>query len=1394
TEAGRPFTIQPHVLLRDADAALATNSYALVTASISNDPGKSIFHNPGTTLLQGTKVVRSQQGTARFTDLSINKASIGQGTTNSGYTLIFSYLAASTSTGKFNIRPASWTDLLIPSFDPYSFQPLTSIAGRPLARQPVVYLVDAFKNLVQPSQVPTGTVLRVSISSGVLLADGGVVRYTNLRLDTAAKGYTLAFNTSALRVVSDPFQVVHSPPALLVLTAISQTTPADQPLATQPTVTLVDLFGNPVLDETVHAGVSAAPGTNARGTVNVRLLTPTGAFANLPPLPPAAGQAPNSANMTGGFAYYTDLALRQVLSGYLLEFSVQLTSGTLRANSSSVGVTPGRAAGICNMSLTGRCSAGAPCLNDAEIACIDTFGNVQRACTICDSCDAALVDPAISARCALGKVCTKIIAAPEGGLLSGEGDCFDPLDASPLPCALLTSGAVGARIANVVMSLASPRYQLKFFTLLQDPNNLSSAVEYSYETRPFNVTPPGPMIESVLFSKELHILHIKFDKLTNRNEVPGVAQGENSCSNNLDAAFQATLGTDPRCSWTDRRTLEIVLGAGATVDTATRILLSPLSSITFTSEFDDTTMTSLPATTIVGVIVDGVATGDFLPAFSAALPVPQQVITGTRNLSACQLVNADASLSNGHGGKPFTEIGWTLDFMTSFAEAGILAPEHDAVFLNRYISFSSVLASEVSNTTLKLRPNTPVLPQSFMTISGLPGFAPKYYDYAVLFTTGSVTYGTLQVGVHVGQWQPLANGEAILVLQVDAEAHLPSDADTVLWFEMLNPRFETPRRTPAITVSCFRCSCVGQLSCTLGENVFDMDFPKQPLLIGMDCDVSFGVDDFHITALSSSISEATMVNSAVNNLALSFTTDMDMPSGSSVVLDGFTPVTGGWDGAICLKGRDSDVFDCQACAKPTASGAPARHGYLHKASGRLTMTVRNGTRIHAGREYQVSFEMRNPAAFSRDLCVNLNQLLCPSTTKPVMTLFSPKNARLFASKAPGFTGDLLLQGNVLGAGVISKFTEARVSEGTQVQGLRNMLIFDFAVNEILPKGTMLTISGLKGLVGVASGELGIFSSRPKCFTWAGKEDTGLITITGENAVFQTKISEKCRIEAFEAVQMVFQVMNPTSRQASGSALAITAAYSACASCVETCGCVGRSDAAITVPATAMEGTVLQAASALAFSSVVIAESNEVAGEKNTLRIATAFPIPLLPGSNITVNSSGLTASSFDGAVTIPVTLTLSGAATTLTGRVVNGAVVFTLTARVAQGAAVQIAITLRNRPAPLLAGSVDVMLSADALTDACTEPLRALCVEFGIWEEYTAMERIAPFKATTSTVGSVLLARGPKMLTKLRLVEATTAAKAYNIYTVELRANFDIPGGTSFEFDQLTREEDYFND
>lgn len=232
------------------------------------------------------------------------------------------------------------------------------------------------------------------------------------------------------------------------------------------------------------------------------------------------------------------------------------------------------------MTNLGRCSALAPCLDVPEIACVDGFGNIQRECTLCPGCDPELVHPHVRGACPIGFVCAELAFAPEGGSVTGGGFC--PGGEVGVPCAPLDSGSVGALVSNITMSVPSTRYRMRYFTLLQDPTNFSSAIRFDLETPPVNVTPPGPLIEASKFSKELHKLSLIFDKLTNRNN------GVDACSSNLHPTFLASLGREPSCSWIDRRTYQIAIGSGATVDLETKVLLSPEASITFTSEFDGT--------------------------------------------------------------------------------------------------------------------------------------------------------------------------------------------------------------------------------------------------------------------------------------------------------------------------------------------------------------------------------------------------------------------------------------------------------------------------------------------------------------------------------------------------------------------------------------------------------------------------------------------------------------------------------------------------------------------------------------------------------------------------------------------------------------------------------------
>ncbi|EKX48361.1 hypothetical protein GUITHDRAFT_105969 [Guillardia theta CCMP2712] len=117
--AGIPFTIQPKVQLMTS-TSVAYGSRGFVTASINFDPGAKSVQNPGTSQLLGTTILQSNLGTVTFTDLAINKASVGQGYINSGFTLTFAYFSATVQTGSIPVYPNIWTKLLVP----YNKQPV----------------------------------------------------------------------------------------------------------------------------------------------------------------------------------------------------------------------------------------------------------------------------------------------------------------------------------------------------------------------------------------------------------------------------------------------------------------------------------------------------------------------------------------------------------------------------------------------------------------------------------------------------------------------------------------------------------------------------------------------------------------------------------------------------------------------------------------------------------------------------------------------------------------------------------------------------------------------------------------------------------------------------------------------------------------------------------------------------------------------------------------------------------------------------------------------------------------------------------------------------------------------------------------------------------------------
>lgn len=184
--------------------------------------------------------------------------------------------------------------------------------------------------------------------------------------------------------------------------------------------------------------------------------------------------------------------------------------------------------------------------------------------------------------------------------------------------------------------------------------------EWSYTSPIFNNTPPSPIIQSVQFTTAMNQLRVVFDVPTQAET--GLGLLDSVCADHFVAGFVASLGQRPFCTWLSSSELLISLGARHYVNTSTRVELLEPSGIEFEDVFGGVVMRSLPATTVEGRIVRGIATPALFPALPSVLPVPETEIIGPDELGACDLLQADASLSRGYAGRPFAKIAWALDY------------------------------------------------------------------------------------------------------------------------------------------------------------------------------------------------------------------------------------------------------------------------------------------------------------------------------------------------------------------------------------------------------------------------------------------------------------------------------------------------------------------------------------------------------------------------------------------------------------------------------------------------------------------------------------------------------------------------------------------------------------
>ena len=149
----------------------------------------------------------------------------------------------------------------------------TATAGAVFARQPAVVVEDQYDNVVPSASGLTITAAR-SAGSGNLLGDllegttNGVATFNGL-YHNVATNITVVFSSPGLTSVSSAVITISSASAdhLAMVQGDNQTNPVHTTLPINPTVQVLDAFGNPVQDATVTFAVQAGGGNAGTPTV-----------------------------------------------------------------------------------------------------------------------------------------------------------------------------------------------------------------------------------------------------------------------------------------------------------------------------------------------------------------------------------------------------------------------------------------------------------------------------------------------------------------------------------------------------------------------------------------------------------------------------------------------------------------------------------------------------------------------------------------------------------------------------------------------------------------------------------------------------------------------------------------------------------------------------------------------------------------------------------------------------------------------------------------------------------------------------------------------------------------------------------------------------------------------
>jgi len=162
------------------------------------------LRGPAGASLDGDAVLRTSNGVATFSQLSIDRA-------GTGYRLVASAAdALPAESGPFDVRPGPAAVLV------FTRQPGAGAEHGALSRQPQVSMQDRYGNTTRNAVRITLGIAPRGASSGRLTCDGGnsrlasdgVVSFTGCRIDRAGEGYRLIATADQLRAaLSQPFDI-----------------------------------------------------------------------------------------------------------------------------------------------------------------------------------------------------------------------------------------------------------------------------------------------------------------------------------------------------------------------------------------------------------------------------------------------------------------------------------------------------------------------------------------------------------------------------------------------------------------------------------------------------------------------------------------------------------------------------------------------------------------------------------------------------------------------------------------------------------------------------------------------------------------------------------------------------------------------------------------------------------------------------------------------------------------------------------------------------------------------------------------------------------------------------------------------------------------------------------